>query len=93
MERMRPPAHPRDSPPSPLTRYLCTGVLKRMLGHREESGVPNRSELEPITGLAERDGWVAELLRRGMPHDSVLNCVGGDTEVRSLPHHTSFLNQ
>ena len=43
MERMSPPAHPRDSFPSPLTRYLCTGVLKRMLGHREESGVPKGS--------------------------------------------------
>ena len=32
----------------------------RMLGHREESGVPKRSELEPGTGLAERDGYAAE---------------------------------
>ena len=31
-----------------------------MLGHREESGVPKRSELEPRTGLAERNGGAAE---------------------------------
>ena len=30
----------RVQPLSPLTCYLCTGVVKRMLGHREERGVP-----------------------------------------------------
>ena len=46
-----PTAHPRDSPPSPLSCYFCNGLQKRMLGHREESGVPkwNRTYVDAIT--------------------------------------------
>ena len=35
-------------------------ITKRRLGRREERGVPKRSELEPSTGLAERNGYAAE---------------------------------
>ena len=48
---------------NPRSRCAATFIAsytKRMLGRREERGVPKRSELEPSTGLAERNGYAAE---------------------------------
>ena len=63
-----------------------------MLGRREERGVPKRSELEPSTGLAERNGYAAE----NQPTDSLtlelFSLVSRYTQPLVLPDGDFRLN-